>query len=59
MDEKQNKLLRAVSHGDMTSLRDIVSRSKNHIDLATFVYAKTGDSAIHIAVENGHFAVLK
>ena len=59
MDEKRNKLLRAVSHGDLTTLRELVSKLKNHVDLICFVYAKTGDSAVHIAVENGHLSVLK
>jgi len=59
MDEKHNKLLRAVSQGDLKTLREIVSKLKNLIDLISFVYAKTGDSAVHIAVENGHLAVLK
>lgn len=59
MDEIQNKLLRAISQGDLTSLREIVSKCKNHVELTSFVYVKTGDSAVHVAVEKGHLAILK
>ena len=57
MDE-QHKLLKAVSHGEMASFREMCSKKPGH-NLANCVYEKTGDSAVHVAVKNGHLDVLK
>ena len=57
--DKQHKILRIISHGDLTSLRELYSNRPHGFDLANCVYERTGDSAVHVAVQNGHLDVLQ